>query len=149
MQVETEVPMKIIVIDGQGGKIGTSIVKQLKQSLPELTVMAIGTNSIATSAMLKAGAEMGATGENPVIFNCVDADIIVGPVGIVLANSFLGEITPAMARAVAESRARKLLIPFNKCLTTVIGVREIALGEYIQLAVEEIQSCLNRGCSCN
>lgn len=136
--------MKVIVIDGQGGKIGTSIVKQLKQCLPELELLAIGTNSIATSAMLKAGAEMGATGENPVVYNCSDADIIIGPQGIVLANSFHGEITPAMAQAVAESKARKILIPVNKCLTAVMGVRDLPLSEYIQLAIERVKEIIGK-----
>jgi len=136
--------MKVIIIDGQGGKIGTSIVKQLKQCLPELELLAIGTNSIATSAMLKAGAEMGATGENPVVYNCSDADIIIGPQGIVLANSFHGEITPAMAQAVAESKARKILIPVNKCLTAVMGVRDLPLSEYIQLAIERVKEIIGK-----
>lgn len=134
--------MKIIVIDGQGGKIGTAIVRQLKQSLPELRIMAIGTNSIATASMLKAGAELGATGENPVKVNCGDADIIIGPLGIVLANSFLGEVTPAMAQAVAQSPAQKILIPVNKCRARVAGVRELSLNEYIQLAIDQVQEII-------
>lgn len=134
--------MKVIIIDGQGGKIGTAIVKQLKLNLPQLELLAIGTNSIATSAMLKAGADHGATGENPVVFNCADADIIIGPMGIVLANSFLGEITPAMAQAVAQSQAKKLLIPMNKCNTAVVGVRDISLSEYIQLAIEQVKKII-------
>ena len=134
--------MKIIVIDGQGGKIGTIIVRQLKQSLPELKIMAIGTNSIATASMLKAGAELGATGENPVVVNCGDADIIIGPLGIVLANSFLGEVTPAMAQAVAQSPAQKILIPVNKCRARVAGVRELSLNEYIQLAIDQVKEII-------
>lgn len=134
--------MKIVVIDGQGGKIGTVLVKQLKQSLPELKIMAIGTNSIATASMLKAGAELGATGENPVMVNCVDADIIIGPLGIVLANAFLGEVTPAMAQAVAESPAQKILIPVNKCRAAVAGVREQSLSEYIQLAIDQVKEII-------
>ncbi len=134
--------MKIIVIDGQGGKIGTIIVRQLKQSLPELKIMAIGTNSIATASMLKAGAELGATGENPVVVNCGDADIIIGPLGIVLANSFLGEVTPAMAQAVAQSPAQKILIPVNKCRARVAGVRELSLGEYIQMAIDQVKEII-------
>lgn len=134
--------MKVIIIDGQGGKIGTAIVKQLKLNLPQLELLAIGTNSIATSAMLKAGADHGATGENPVVFNCADADIIIGPMGIVLANSFLGEITPAMAQAVAQNQARKLLIPMNKCKTAVMGVRERSLSEYIQQAIEQVKKII-------
>jgi hypothetical protein len=134
--------LKIIVIDGQGGKIGTIIVRQLKQSLPELKIMAIGTNSIATASMLKAGAELGATGENPVVVNCGDADIIIGPLGIVLANSFLGEVTPAMAQAVAQSPAQKILIPVNKCRARVAGVRELSLGEYIQMAIDQVKEII-------
>jgi len=134
--------LKIVVIDGQGGKIGTAIVKQLKQSLPELKIVAIGTNSIATASMLKAGAELGATGENPVMVNCSDADIIIGPLGIVLANSFLGEVTPAMAQAVAQSPAQKILIPVNKCRATVAGVRELPLSEYIQLAIDQVKEII-------
>lgn len=134
--------MKIIIIDGQGGKIGTTLVRELKQSMPMLKVLAIGTNSIATSAMLKAGADLGATGENPVVVNCADADIIIGPIGIVLANSFLGEITPAMALAIGQSRAKKILIPVNKCHCVVAGVRDISLTEYIQLAIEEVKQSI-------
>lgn len=130
--------LKLIVIDGQGGKIGTSIVKQLKQSLPEVEVLAIGTNSIATSSMLKAGADFGASGENPVRVNCRDADIIMGPMGIILANSLLGEVTPAMAQAVSQSPAQKILIPNSKCNAVVAGVRELSLKEYIHLAVEQV-----------
>lgn len=129
--------MKVVIIDGQGGKIGASIVKQLKQSLPEQRLLAIGTNSIATAAMLKAGAELGATGENPVKVNCRDADIIIGPLGIVLADSFLGEIIPAMALAIAQSPAHKILIPVNRCKARVVGVKELPLSEYIQLAIEQ------------
>ena len=99
--------MKIIVIDGQGGKMGKGVVEQLKKAHPGLELIAVGTNSIATSAMLKAGADAGATGENPVVVNSRDADIIIGPIGIVIANSLLGEITPAMAVAVGAVPPRK------------------------------------------
>jgi hypothetical protein len=126
--------MKILVIDGQGGNIGKSIVEQIRQSMPDQTVIAIGTNSAATSAMVKAGASAGATGENPVIVNSRDADYIIGPIGIILADSMLGEITPAMARAIGESKAHKILIPVNKCIT-VAGVESLSLGQYIQKAV--------------
>lgn len=126
--------MKILVIDGQGGNIGKSIVEQIRQSMPDQAVIAIGTNSAATSAMVKAGASAGATGENPVIVNSRDADYIIGPIGIILADSMLGEITPAMARAIGESKAHKILIPVNKCIT-VAGVESLSLGQYIQKAV--------------
>lgn len=99
--------MKIVVIDGQGGKMGKMIVEQLKATLPQYQLIAIGTNSIATSAMLKAGADFGATGENPVIYNCTDADIIIGPLGIIVANALMGEVTPSMAVAVGQVRRKK------------------------------------------
>src|SRR5699024_1208615 len=99
--------MNIMVIDGQGGRMGKSIVEQMKRNFPEDEILAIGTNSIATAAMLKAGADAGATGENPAIVGCRTADLIIGPLGIVIADSLLGEITPAMAAAIGQSRAKK------------------------------------------
>ena len=127
--------MKIVVIDGQGGRIGKSIIEQLRSSGCTDEVLAVGTNSIATSAMLKAGADAGATGENPVVVAARDADVIVGPIGIIAADSMLGEITPAMADAIGRSRARKVLVPVNKCFE-VAGVREMSLSEYVREAVE-------------
>lgn len=135
--------MKIIVIDGQGGKIGKMVVEELKKSVPQYEILAIGTNSIATSAMLKAGADFGATGENPVVYNCNNADVIIGPIGIITANSFHGEITPNMALAVGESKAKKILIPINKCNIIVAGVEELTYNEYIQLAIAEVKTSLN------
>lgn len=136
--------MKIIVIDGQGGRMGKMIVEELKKALPSYELIAIGTNNTATSAMLKAGAEYGATGENPVIFNCTDADIIIGPLGIVVANSLLGEVTPSMATAVGQSKAIKLLIPINKCNNVIIGVSDLSYGEYISLAIEKVKEIVQR-----
>lgn len=130
--------MKIVVIDGQGGKMGRTVIEQLKASYPELEIYAIGTNSIATSAMLKAGASYGATGENPAIVNSQDADIIIGPVGIVMANSLLGEITPAIAAAIASCRAYKILIPVNRCNHLIVGCRNCSLTEYISMVCEEV-----------
>ena len=114
--------MKILIIDGQGGRIGKMLVEKIRQRWPELPLIALGTNSIATSTMLRAGAQEGATGENPVIYNAQSADVIIGPIGIVLANSLLGEITPAMAAAVAQSDAQKILIPMNRCKSAIAGV---------------------------
>ena len=131
--------MKILVIDGQGGKIGKMVVERLKATIPQYELVAIGTNSIATAAMLKSGADFGATGENPVIRNCEDADIIIGPIGIITANSFLGEVTPKMALAVGDSKAKKILIPINKCNVTVAGVQEMPYSDFIQLVVEEVE----------
>ena len=134
--------MKITIIDGQGGRIGQSVIEQIKKKHGELELYAIGTNSIATSAMLKAGADYGATGENAVIVNAADSDIIVGPIGIVFANALLGEITPAVSTAVSASRAYKILIPVNRCNHFVAGCAEAPMGEYIRMAVEKIDSML-------
>ena len=134
--------MKIVIIDGQGGKMGQMIVEQLKAALPQCQLIAIGTNSIATSAMLKAGADIGATGENPVIYNCADADIIIGPLGIIVANALFGEVTPAMAVAVGQSKAQKILIPINKCNNRVVGVQDLSYREYIELAVEQVKEII-------
>ena len=134
--------MKIIIIDGQGGKIGTALVKQLKQNMPDLKLLVIGTNSNATAAMLKAGAEQGATGENPVVYNCQDADIIIGPIGIVSANAFLGELTPPMAQAIGHSKAQKILIPVDKCCIKVVGVKDLPLSDSIRLAIQEVKDII-------
>jgi len=134
--------MKILIIDGQGGKMGKMLVEQLKQSLPKVNITALGTNSIATAAMIKAGADFGATGENPVVFNCNDADIIIGPIGIIIANSLLGEITPAMALAIGQSKAQKILIPINRCNSTVVGTKELPFSEYVRLAIQEVKQII-------
>ena len=126
--------MKIVVIDGQGGRIGKTIIEQLKAANPRCEITAVGTNSIATSAMLKAGADNGATGENPVVIASRSADVIVGPIGILAADSMLGEITPKMAEAVGQSPARKVLIPVSKCFE-VAGVQDLPLSQYVSLAV--------------
>ncbi len=134
--------MKIAVIDGQGGRIGRTVIEQLKEKHGELELFAIGTNSIATSAMLKAGADYGATGENAVIVNAADSDIIIGPIGIVFANALLGEITPAIATAIGASKAYKILIPVNRCNHYVAGCTEASMSEYIKLAINKIESML-------
>lgn len=133
--------MKIVVIDGQGGRMGKSIIEQVKKncfSEYDFTLYAIGTNSAATQAMLKGGADFGATGENPVLVNARDADLIIGPVGIVIADSLLGEITPSIAAAVGTSPAYKILIPVNRCNHKIVGCREVPLGEYLQQVCEEV-----------
>ena len=131
--------MKVVVIDGQGGKMGKGVIEQLTQSKPEgMEIYAIGTNGNATAAMMKAGADYGATGENPVVVACRDADVIIGPIGIVIADSLLGEVTPKMVCAVGQSRASKFLLPVNKCHTKVIGLRSINMAEMIRECVEEV-----------
>ncbi|MBD5509172.1 MAG: DUF3842 family protein [Lachnospiraceae bacterium] len=134
--------MKIVVIDGQGGRIGKNVIEQVKANHKDLELYAIGTNTMATSAMLKAGADFGATGENAVLVNVADADIVVGPVGIVFANALLGEITPAIATAVGASRAFKILIPVNRCNHYIAGCTENSLGEYIRIAVDKLEGML-------
>ena len=130
--------MKIVVIDGQGGRLGQLLVEGIKARLPQVQVHALGTNSVATTAMLKAGADLGATGENPVVRGVMDADGVLGPVGIVVANAILGEVTPAMAEAVGSCRAKKFLIPMNSCGVAVAGVGELPLSAYVSLAVEAL-----------
>ena len=130
--------MKIIVIDGQGGKIGRTVIEQLKKRFPDQELLAIGTNSIATSSMLKAGASQGATGENPILVASRDADIIIGPIAIVMADSLLGEITPSMANAVSASRAYKILIPTNRCNHYIAGCQEVSLSDANQAVCDEV-----------
>ena len=122
--------MKILVIDGQGGKMGKAIVEQLVKAGHKDDVIAVGTNAVATAAMIKSGVA-GATGENPVKVNAAKADYIIGPMGIIAANSLLGEITPAMALAVSESNARKLLIPVSKCNIQIMGTVDKPMNDYI------------------
>lgn len=122
--------MKIVVIDGQGGSIGRAIVEKLVAKGFQDSLICIGTNANATANMLKGGARQGATGENPVVVACRDASYIIGPIGIVMADSMLGEITPEMARAIGASNAHKILIPVNKCVT-VSGIKQMSLNEYI------------------
>lgn len=129
--------MKVLIIDGQGGRMGSAVIEQLKSAFPRLELTAIGTNSIATATMLKAGADNGATGENPVLCNCPDADIIIGPIGIIIANALLGEVTPKMAVAVSSSKAKKILIPINKCNCHVVGAQSMNLSEYVAMVVEQ------------
>lgn len=127
--------MRIAVIDGQGGGVGKALVAELK-ARPDAanhTVVALGTNALATLAMLKAGADEGATGENAIVHSAARADVIAGPVGIVLADALLGELTPAMARAVAQSQAIKVLIPMERCQVHIVG----AVAQPLQVSVAQ------------
>lgn len=133
--------MNILIIDAQGGGIGKQLVSAIKENISDAHVTAVGTNSAATSVMLKAGADIAATGENAVIVNCRKADIITGPIGIVIADSLHGEITPAMAVAVAQSSARRILIPVNHCDNIVAGVSNLNISRLIQDVVAQIQNC--------
>ena len=134
--------LKIVVIDGQGGSIGKAVVEQLKKNLPAYELTAIGTNSMASASMLKAGADNVATGENPVVVACRDADIVIGPIGIIQADALMGEITPAMALAVSACRAKKILIPISKCRIRVVGAASMGLTETIKLVCDEVRDVL-------
>lgn len=128
--------MRIAVIDGQGGGIGKSIVEKLRKELPDdVPIIALGTNVAATSLMLKAGANEGASGENAIIYNVPKVDIILGAIGIIVANSMMGELTPLMAEAIGSSPAKKILIPVNKCNIEVAGVMNETLPQHIDNAI--------------
>lgn len=133
-------PMNILVIDAQGGGIGKLVVAAVKHSFPQAEITAVGTNSTATGTMLKAGADHAATGENAVVVGCRRADVIIGPVGIVIADALYGEITPAMALAVGQSRAKRLLIPVNHCDNIIVGVADLSLGKLIEEILRELDN---------
>ncbi len=127
---------KIVVIDGQGGRLGKLLVEEVKARLPQAELLAVGTNGIASSAMQKAGASQVATGENPVVRGVMDADVVLGPLGIVVAHAILGEVTPKMAEAVGGCRAKKFLVPMNSCGVVVAGVQELSLSAHVRQAVD-------------
>lgn len=127
---------KILVIDGQGGGIGRQVVTLLKEKGGDFEITAVGTNTIATTSMLRAGADNAATGENAVIVGCRAADVIIGPVGIAIADSLFGEVTPSMAVAVGQSRAARVLIPVNHCGNLIAGLDDISIGRLVESAVD-------------
>lgn len=130
---------KVLVIDGQGGGLGRQLVSALAAACPEAELTAVGTNSLAANAMLKAGASRAATGENAVVVNCRRADVIVGPIGIVIADALLGEITPAMAAAVCQSGARRVLVPINHCENYVVGVPDQPVSQLVTAAAQKVK----------
>ncbi len=133
--------MRILVIDAQGGGIGRQVVAAVKAKYSNIEITAVGTNSAATSAMLKAGADHAATGENAVVVGCRRADVIIGPIGIVIADSLRGEITPAMAVAVGQSMAKRILIPVNHCDNMVVGVSDYSVGRLVETVLIELDRC--------
>lgn len=143
--------MKIVIMDAQGGGMGRMLVEGLKQALPEQPVIAVGTNALATAAMLKAGADQAATGENAIMVCAAQADLILAPIGMVLADAMLGEVTDNMAVAIGRSPAHKILLPnigrnaASRCQTTVVGATKMTMSEAVVKAVEETVSRV-KGC---
>ena len=131
--------MNIVVIDGQGGKMGKQLIERIRAEGIEADITAVGTNSTATATMIKGGADRGATGENAVRVNSARADVIIGPLGIVVADSMLGEITAAMACAVGSSSAKKILLPVNQCNNIVVGVPELSMSALLKSAVDHLR----------
>ena len=131
--------MNVLVIDGQGGGLGRQLVAALSAQCPDIRLVAVGTNSVAAQAMHKAGAQRAATGENAVVVNCRNADIIVGPIGIVIADALLGEITPAMAAAVCQSGAKRVLVPINHCENYVVGVPDQPVSQLVAAAAQKVK----------
>lgn len=138
--------MNILIIDAQGGGIGRQLVAAIRERLPEASLTAVGTNSAATSAMLKAGATQAATGENAVVVSSRRADVIIGPIGIVISDALLGEITPRMAQAVAQADAKRIRIPINHCDNIVVGVSDLNIRHLLEEVLAELEKIAAGGC---
>ena len=136
--------MNILVMDAQGGGIGKQVVTAVRTRFPDATITAVGTNAAATTAMLRAGADEGATGENAAVVCCRRADVIIGPVGIVIADAMLGEVTPRMAVAVGQSAAKRILIPVNHCTNFIAGVADMSVGRLVDSVVAELEKTVCR-----
>ena len=136
--------MNILVMDAKGGGIGKQVVTAVRTRFPDVTITAVGTNAAATTAMLRAGADEGATGENAAVVCCRRADVIIGPVGIVIADALLGEVTPRMAVAVGQSAAKRILIPVNHCANFIAGVADLSVGRLVDSVVAELEKTVCR-----
>jgi prephenate dehydrogenase len=134
--------MQVLIIDGQGGRIGRQLVERIRAAALPVEITAVGTNSTATAAMLKGGADQAATGENAVVVCSRSAEVIIGPVGIVIADALLGEITEKMAVAVGRSSAKKLLLPVNLCGNTVVGVPDVSISALLNSTLEHLRAML-------
>lgn len=132
----------LLIIDGQGGRLGAQLTEAVRAAFSSVSITAVGTNAVATSAMLKAGADKGATGENAAVVACRRADIIIGPVGIVIADALMGEVTPRMACAVGQADAVRLLLPMHRCENLVVGSAGMSVSELISATVEELRGLL-------
>ena len=139
--------MNILVIDGQGGQLGSALIKAIKANFPGLSISAVGTNATASAAMLRAGAHQAATGENPVIVACRKADVIIGPVGIVIADALFGEITPKMAVAVGQADAVRILLPVNKCDNFIAGVPVLTMSVLVEDSVKKLGAIISGSCN--
>ena len=135
--------MNILIIDGQGGQLGAQIIKAIKSHFAGVGLTAVGTNAVATTAMLKAGADNAATGENPVVVACRKADVIIGPVGIVIADSLMGEITEKMAVAVGRADAVRILVPINKCDNLIAGVPNLNAGALVEDVISKLHGVIS------
>lgn len=135
--------MQVLVIDGQGGGLGRQLVSAIKERFPNIEVLAVGTNSMATAAMLRAGADQAATGENSVVVASSRAEVILGPIGIVIADSMMGEITPRMAVAIGQSHAKRILIPVNHCDNIIVGVAESSMTRNVQNAMTALEALIS------
>ena len=134
--------MNILVIDGQGGQLGGQLIKSLKANFQNIKIMAVGTNATATAAMLKAGADQAATGENPVMVACRKTDVIIGPIGIVIADALFGEITPKMAVAVGQADAVRILLPVNKCDNLVAGIPNVSTAAILEDVIAKVRNMI-------
>lgn len=134
--------MNILIIDGQGGQLGAQLVKEIVARYDDVQITAVGTNATATGTMLKAGAKQAATGENPVVVACRKADVIIGPIGIVIADSMYGEITPKMAMAVGQADATRILIPMNRCENVVVGVEDVTMTAMVDGVLKKLDCLL-------
>ena len=132
--------MKVLIIDGQGGQLGGQIIKAVCAQFADADITAVGTNAVATATMLKAGAHQAATGENPVIVACRKADVIIGPIGIVIADALMGEVTPKMAMAVGQADAVRILLPVNKCDNLVAGIDKLTMNELIDDVIVKLKN---------
>lgn len=132
----------ILIVDGQGGRLGSQLVQAIAGRFPQVRISAVGTNAMATAAMIKAGAHQAATGENPTLVACRKADVIIGPIGMVIADALYGEITPGMAAAIGQADAVRILIPINKCENMVAGVSDQPLSALIDDALKKLAQFL-------
>lgn len=135
--------MNVLVIDGQGGQLGGQIIKLLKENFAGLDITAVGTNATATATMLKAGAKQAATGENSVIVACRKANVVIGPIGIVVADSMLGEVTPKMAVAVGQADAARILLPVNRCDNIIAGIPELSVTDVLQDMLAKVKNVIS------